>query len=157
MKKFLIIICLVVIPSYSSVPQYIDSSKIIIIPSEKNPALAFLCSLIFPGLGQMYNEEVGKGFTILALTTIGPILLASDLGKKNDQSIKNLFIAYTIGVYIYSLIDAPIRAKSITDEARFKKALLQSRGFIGFLPIKNFNIYPYCKTNNLGITVELKF
>jgi len=38
--------------------------NIIFLPTQKNPYLAFLLSLVVPGLGQVYNAEQSKGLTI---------------------------------------------------------------------------------------------
>ncbi len=42
---------------------------------KKNPVIAALCSFFIPGLGQVYNGEVGKGFAILIGTLIGAVFL----------------------------------------------------------------------------------
>ncbi len=40
---------------------------------EKSPIIAALCSLIFTGLGQVYNGNIGRGFIILVGTVIGTL------------------------------------------------------------------------------------
>lgn len=40
---------------------------------EKSPGIAALCSLIFTGLGQVYNGNFGRGFLILVGTMIGSL------------------------------------------------------------------------------------
>jgi TM2 domain-containing membrane protein YozV len=42
---------------------------------EKNPLVAALCSVLIPGLGQVYNGELGKGVVICALSLVGIIFL----------------------------------------------------------------------------------
>jgi len=34
----------------------------------KNPAVAAIWSFFFPGLGQLYNGEIGKGITFILTT-----------------------------------------------------------------------------------------
>lgn len=41
---------------------------------EKSPVIAALCSIIFTGLGQVYNGYIGRGFVILLGTFIGSLL-----------------------------------------------------------------------------------
>jgi len=42
---------------------------------EKSPALAAVCSLVIPGLGQVYDGKTGRGFAIFFGTVIGLFLL----------------------------------------------------------------------------------
>lgn len=51
--------------------QIISNSK----PSYKSPFLAFTLSLLYPGLGQLYNAEYGKAFLMAGLGTVGAGLL----------------------------------------------------------------------------------
>lgn len=46
-----------------------------IIHEEKNPGIAALCSFFIPGLGQIYNGDVGKGIAFLFGTLIGALFL----------------------------------------------------------------------------------
>jgi TM2 domain-containing membrane protein YozV len=41
------------------------------VPEEKDPIGALICSIIIPGLGQVYNGEFGKGIVIFLGTLIG--------------------------------------------------------------------------------------
>ncbi|MDK2890176.1 MAG: hypothetical protein PWR21_808 [Methanoculleus sp.] len=41
---------------------------------EKSPVIAALCSIIFTGLGQVYNGYIGRGCVILIGTFIGSLL-----------------------------------------------------------------------------------
>jgi len=62
---------------------------------EKSPGIAALCSLIFTGLGQVYNGDVGRGFLILVGSVIGSLFF---------------FIPGVI-VAIYGIYDAYVTAK----------------------------------------------
>jgi TM2 domain-containing membrane protein YozV len=42
---------------------------------QKNPVVAALCSMVIPGLGQVYNGETGKGIIVFALTLMGLVFL----------------------------------------------------------------------------------
>ena len=63
--------------------------------TEKSPGLAALCSLLFTGMGQVYNGDVGRGFLFLAGTVIGGAF----------------FIVPGLVVAIYGIYDAYATAK----------------------------------------------
>jgi hypothetical protein len=75
----------------------------------------------FPGAGQIYNGDYLKGM-ILFTSEAYSIYKASVLSKSVDGIInvskRNTFIWWTIGIYIYSVIDAHIEAElsSFPDE-----------------------------------------
>ncbi len=113
----------------SSDPNLNDSDYIV--GSEKNPALAFGCSLILPGLGQMYNENLGFGFTLMGFSMLGGII-AFEISDNDELQIPGLVVL--VGSYFISLIEAPIAASRITKEVRRKKALLRKHGHsFGFI------------------------
>ncbi len=66
--------------------------------------------LALPVLGQMYNEEVGKGFWVLSLSILG-------YGTATIAPIKEKILFYYARLtllgftYWYSIIDASVRAK----------------------------------------------
>jgi TM2 domain-containing membrane protein YozV len=133
-----------------------------IIPSEKSPATAFACSLVIPGLGQMYNEEVGKGFTFFGGALFGSGLIV--LGSDQDDSIGDLIYDFGFIVasvcYIYSLIDAPLTAQKITKESRIKNAKrLKKVSSIFDNDNNNFsiNINPYIRSSCVGVGLNISF
>ena len=63
--------------------------------SGKSPGIAALCSFIFPGLGQVYNGDVGRGFLILLGTIVGLIF----------------FVIPGLAVFVYGIYDAYATAK----------------------------------------------
>jgi TM2 domain-containing membrane protein YozV len=71
--------------------------KNVITQEEKNPGIAALCSFFIPGLGQVYNGEVGKGIAILFGTLIGALFL----------------LIPGIIVWIYGMYDAHNTAKKM--------------------------------------------
>ena len=89
----------------------------------KNPTLALILSGIFPGLGQIYNNQVLKGIALIALNTVVNFLLIktlegliSSLGSKPDNSTLFIVAAYTViglVLWIYAIIDAKRTAESI--------------------------------------------
>ena len=71
-----------------------------VVVSEKSPILALILSFIIPGLGEMYDGKIGKGFGILILAIISVALTLVLIG----------FIMYPI-VWIYSMVDSYSLAK----------------------------------------------
>jgi hypothetical protein len=84
----------------------------------KDPAAAVLFSVIFPGGGQFYNGEAGKGvlFFVLEVGGIaGSELAAQDYNTCEDnigsgcsgkQTLEYVGVGVAIGSWIYSLVDA---------------------------------------------------
>src|SRR5699024_5118576 len=69
----------------------VSSAQAIVLPQEKNPGLAALCSLAFAGGGQIHNGELGKGFGIMGgqalLVTIATVSF-SRIDPTNIEDVK---------------------------------------------------------------------
>jgi drug/metabolite transporter (DMT)-like permease len=88
-----------------------------------SPAVAGLLSAVFPGLGQVYNRQWGKGAGfLLGLLVLAGILIASvdpqALQKAADagappENIGQLFLLATLilAVAVWSIVDAVLSAK----------------------------------------------
>jgi len=97
----------------------------------KSPALAFALSLVFPGAGQYYNGDVGKGLTQDALVAVGLVLVISEANKegqnsyygleKGNSTFKATGIAMVLGASLWSIIDAPISASKKNKKAATKQ------------------------------------
>lgn len=92
--------------------------------SYKSPWLAFGLSLLYPGLGQLYNAEYGKALLMAGLGTAGLGLTMAAVASTNFDSESNpsyigvmLYSGLTIwGIsYFWSIIDAPISASNINE------------------------------------------
>ncbi len=70
----------------------------------KIPVLALVLSLIFPGLGQIYNEQNRKGITLIIGYIISFLLCLILVG-----------VILTILIWIYGMYDAYITAKAINN------------------------------------------
>jgi TM2 domain-containing membrane protein YozV len=91
----------------------------------KKPMFALILSAIFPGVGQIYNNQVSKGISIIALNVIINFLLVKPIekimtlgGSIPDNSTLFIVAAYTAAglvLWIYSLIDAKRTAEKINE------------------------------------------
>lgn len=91
------------------------------IGGKKSPALAFILSFfVFPGVGQIYNGETGKGLTQMALGGTGIIMMIAGYGN-NDHLLVRDGLFLDIGVSLWSCIDAPLSAKKINAKRGYSK------------------------------------
>jgi len=101
------------------------------IPARKSPALAGALSLVFPGAGQFYNGDVGKGLAQDALVGVGLALILAESHKdsfgEQNETFKSIGIAMVGGAWIWSIIDAPISANK-----KNKKLQIQSGHLLEF-------------------------
>lgn len=107
------------------------------IGSEKNPAIAFTCSLVIPGLGQIYNEDIGLGLILFGTSTVGATFFIIYNNSRTYGPFTEIE-AIGFGVYIVStlisIIEAPLASNEINKEVRRKKALLRKHGHsFGFI------------------------
>ena len=88
-------------------------------PQRKSPPLALALSVVVPGGGQAYNGEWGKSAVVFGTVVAGVGLFGSDLaiclwdddGENCTRAAVGM--AVTGLVLLYSLIDAPLTARSI--------------------------------------------
>ena len=69
----------------------------------KSPGTATVISVIVPGGGQMYAEELGRGLTILGISTAAP--LAGALTGSSGAVLAGL--AVSVAAWVYGIVDAP--------------------------------------------------
>lgn len=162
MKNFVVL--MFVLFSLSAVSKAQRVTEEDIIPSEKNPALAFVCSLIIPGLGQMYNEEVDKGFLLLG-GAFGGILVTSVTATSANYSENSVPIpAVGLLIYafcsLYSIIDAPITANQITKTSRLRNAFRAKKlSSITYTTENDISVdlSPYLHQSSVGIQLNVSF
>ena len=122
--------------------------------AEKNPATSFVCSLVFPGLGQFYNEETTLGFGIMGTEIVlgaGIILCNNQRGYKEVQMLLILLGSIT---ELYSIIEAPIESAAINKRRRDAIFELKSRG----LSITSLNVSPnFSPTGGVGFSLAFHF
>lgn len=94
----------------------------------RNPGLAFLLSLLMPGVGQLYNGQFAKGGIILGIMIVGAIVFLATPGgsdfiynllaylvnparARGTMSNLQLFTALMMFItWVYAFIDAPLSA-----------------------------------------------
>jgi TM2 domain-containing membrane protein YozV len=91
----------------------------------KKPALALVLSAIFPGIGQIYNNQIFKGISLIALNVVINLLLVKPIEKITtsidsipDNSTLFIIIAYmTAGLvlWVYAIIDAKRTAEKMNE------------------------------------------
>ena len=91
----------------------------------KNPTLALILSAIFPGLGQVYNNQLAKGIILMVLNTIVNFLMFEPLqrifeaeGRMPDNPTLIIVTGYTIAgliLWLYAIIDAKKTADRINE------------------------------------------
>lgn len=83
---------------------------------KKSPALAWFCSFLIPGLGQMViNEQYGKG--IAMFLGYGAAIGVCYAGAINSDEIMTISgAAATLGIFFWSMIDAPVVAKKLNKQ-----------------------------------------
>ena len=88
----------------------------------KDPKIALKKSLIFPGVGQLYNDQKIKGYTLIAAELFSLYSFNENRKKYKDYNEsyeksqdyylreRNRFAWIAIGLYFYGIIDAVVEA-----------------------------------------------
>ena len=93
----------------------------------KNPILAIILSALLPGLGQIYNAQVGKGLFLIGFNMIinflirEPLLAVIEDPKSVEQPTMIVFIGYSLAgmiLWVYAIFDAKKNADRINNEAK---------------------------------------
>lgn len=99
----------------------------------KRPYLALFLSFLIPGLGQLYNGQMKKGFVIIAILMLinllasDPLSIIMENGVENMQDIEGntmiLFAGYSVAALFLTVVamyDAKLTADRINREAGSK-------------------------------------
>ena len=93
----------------------------------KNPIIAIVLSALLPGLGQVYNAQIGKGLFLILFNMIinflirEPLLKVMDDSSSVDRSTMIVFIGYFLAamiLWVYSIVDAKRNADRINSESK---------------------------------------
>ncbi|MER3446012.1 MAG: hypothetical protein C4291_03875 [Candidatus Dadabacteria bacterium] len=89
----------------------------------KRPTLALILSAIFPGFGQIYNNQIPKGIILISLNMVINLLLVKPIEKLTasggsipDNPTLLILAAYMIVelvLWVYAMIDAKRTAEKI--------------------------------------------
>ena len=90
---------------------------------QKNPAVAFVLSSVFPGLGQFYNGDVVKAGALFALWMLSLCASAASIGNPKDLSslaspVTLIFGFVTLMIQVYAMVDAPLVAYKLTKKSK---------------------------------------
>lgn len=112
MKKFLLLIVVFVVTlsistEASAQGRYTDKPYY----RYKSPGLACVASILIPGLGQVLNEQYLKGGLMFA----GAVLTLS-YGVNSSGDDGGVVALLYLGIYIWSIIDAPVTANRLNRE-----------------------------------------
>jgi hypothetical protein len=117
--------------------------KLELLQKEKDPAIAFMMSLVIPGTGQYYNGQIIKGIIqegLILGSALYIIITASEFdAKPGDLPIIGASIVM-FSSYLWSVIDAPFSANTINKKLRIQQ----------FGHLLEFGIDHYCVGFDIG-------
>jgi len=141
--------------------------------SRKDPVLACILSVLVPGVGQIYNGQVGKGIGMMA-GTYGALLLAavsvgdsygdyynnSYSSSNSNYQLAGISLLAMVGFYVWSIVDAPLSASRINRQngvvdINFKNSRLWLNPSVDCLRAQNGRYIP--QTTNAGLKLTYSF
>ena len=127
------------------------SPKSSLYPYRKSPGLAGVLSFIWPGAGQIYNEEGEKAATMIGLHLLGLVLLVAavedndDFGDRDNDDVLGVFgLVAILGNGIYSIVDAVNSTQRINWQREQEY-------------LRQFSIKPINKDNQFGAKLAIRF
>ena len=117
---FFNILCAILFSSTSYAQQKMDFRTLE--EQVKNPKIALKKSIIFPGMGQIYNDQKIKGYSLITAEILSLWSFNENRKKyknytENDTKSqdyylreRNRFAWIAIGLYFYGIIDAVVEA-----------------------------------------------
>ncbi|WP_251343297.1 zinc ribbon domain-containing protein [Haloplanus halophilus] len=82
---------------------------------EKNAAVSFVASLVVPGAGQVYNDQVGRGIAMFVGTAVMDLVIVFVAGILTFIVIGPLFLLLIPVVHVAVAYDAYTQAEKIND------------------------------------------
>ncbi|MBB3186047.1 hypothetical protein [Microbacter margulisiae] len=132
----------------------------IYLTDHKDPVFATSFSIMVPGMGQIYNGQIGKGLVFMATSYGGLAVGAVALSSHHSGLATAGFITAAIS-YIWSIVDAGSTSNSINRK--------NNLAHIAFNPNKHLAVFPsistledpqgnlVCGTTNAGLAVAYNF
>ncbi|HBF36682.1 MAG TPA: hypothetical protein DDW50_05115 [Firmicutes bacterium] len=111
---------------------------------KKYPEISVALSFIFPGAGQLYNEEYAKGIILIVATLLIIVYSGISLGSEFINSvyllrtdlIMRILVSSLIcfGIWLYGIIDGAVGAfkHTLTNTDHSQSASPSKKGFIVF-------------------------
>lgn len=126
----------------------------------KSPGLAFLCSFLIPGLGQMViNEQYLKGTGMLVGCIAGSTLMFAT----GDDVLMAIGSVIYLGTYIWSMVDAPVTAAAINRRNGLARIKI-GKGYMGVEPtmvanskLSASNFSQNFKMSDIGVGLKLSY
>ena len=128
MKRYIVFALLLVIPLIGYSQKTFDQqqmSSTIYQPQYKNPGVAGVLSIVMPGLGQMYNDQMSRGFAYCfsfygcTFSSVACYYL-SDYSRRYDYSWGViLFAAGAVITHIWAFFDAVVTADRLNRQHGF--------------------------------------
>ena len=103
---------------------------------KKKVFLAFLMSTRIPSSGQFYNGQYSKGALGLAVMASGLIIYAMGNEEDDKAELGDPGLLLVAGTWMWSMIDAPISAHKINQEAEGQKMIP-----MGYAPEPGWDVY----------------
>jgi TM2 domain-containing membrane protein YozV len=126
----------------------------------KDPAIACTMSIFVPGLGQLYNGEMGKGIAFMA-TSYGSLAVgAIALSTHNDGLATVGFITAAVS-YLWSMVDASISSNALNKHHALVDIPLNGNNHLSLQPSvsslygTNGNYLP--RSTNAGLSIAYVF
>jgi len=108
--------------------------------TRKEPTIAAILSLLIPGLGQIYNEDVNRGVTIMVVQVILVVLGIVMLIASPVAGAFVLFLGPFV-VWIWNVVDAANGAKEINrkiEEEEERKRLIEKKRELETIELNEF-------------------
>ncbi|MFA5031685.1 MAG: hypothetical protein WC614_01575 [bacterium] len=120
---------------------------------EKEPVVSGCMSFLIPGLGQVYNGQVAKGFSFWGANLFGDYLMIVATTSTDPTTSWLCFIPGLIiwgGSGIWSIVDGVTVANKINSGQKVELELKS-------VNLSELNLYPQTKKNGLELAFTYKF
>jgi hypothetical protein len=149
-------------PAYS---QRLTSSmdmnlQTIYLSDRKDPSLSCTLSMLVPGVGQIYNGQVGKGIAFIAVS-YGSLGMAAIASSNGNHSLATVGLATAAIAYVWSFLDATLTSnalnkhKDLIDLSLNKKSHLTAQPNVSSLRDPKGNYLP--GSTNAGLAIAYAF
>jgi TM2 domain. len=126
--------------------------------ADRDPVLACAFSIIVPGLGQIYNGELGKGIAFMG-TTLIPLVISAQ-AKETNAKLSSAFGYIALASYICNVIEAPFRTTTLNSRRailrrKYKRTSFLMAPNVNYLYATNGKYIP--ETGHAGVKITFQF